>query len=222
LKSHEIEPESDYNLGRIGVNYKKIGDYSAAIKFFREAIKIDPDYAWYFGQLGDVFILLEEYEKAIEFFSKAHKLDETLKWVISDLSLCYLKLGDEQHSKDYLQKIDHEDVKNFGSLGYRYFTFNSLDKSLHFLEKYIQTQNFSGYDLLNYAHTLLCLGLKGKAIEFYKKSVKLLRLKPLLWDMEYDRPFLIQNGITQKEFEEVKKIITDFYSESASSYQEEE
>ena len=72
----------------IGIAYKEMKDYDAAIKYHNEAIKLDPNFGHAYYSLGLVYVLKKYDEQAIASFNEAIKLKYKIALSYYNLGSC--------------------------------------------------------------------------------------------------------------------------------------
>jgi tetratricopeptide (TPR) repeat protein len=131
IKANRRFPEAYNNLGVIDYERKK---YGPAIKQYKKALAIEPDSASFYSNLGAAYFARKEFEHATEAYAKAVQLDPDIFVRTSHtgiaaqmaspedrahydfvLAKLYAKMGDRDHSLEFLRKSMEEgykDVKN--------------------------------------------------------------------------------------------------------------
>ena len=165
-----------WSLKKIIFCYRKLGDNDSALKWSLEAASLDPDDAYIQTMLGNCYLDLHQYELALDHYFKVEILSPENKKVLRPISWCCFVLGKLDLALDYLQLIMAED--------------------------------FTGNDLINAGHVQLCLGNKPKAMEHYMAAVSSagMSLKQFAETLEFDKHYLVSNGIDSTEIQ----LITDY------------
>jgi tetratricopeptide (TPR) repeat protein len=111
------------------VEYEK-RKYGAAVKQYKKAIAISPDSASFYSNLGAAYFASKKFEQASQAYAKAVELDPTIfehsshtgiaaqmaspadrahyDYVLAKL---YAKMGDSEHSLEYLRKAMEDGYK---------------------------------------------------------------------------------------------------------------
>ena len=151
---HAIKLDKEYadahnNLGVIHYLQKK---YGKAVKEYEKAIKARNDSASFYSNLGAAYFSKKEFEKAGMYYSEALKLDPEIflrssrngvsaqmsspedrahfDYVLAKL---YAKLGDAEHSLEYLRRAMEEGYKGIGNV-FKDSEFAGLRKDERFTE----------------------------------------------------------------------------------------
>ncbi|MDR2638527.1 MAG: tetratricopeptide repeat protein [Helicobacteraceae bacterium] len=109
----ELNPNNAKSYYDIGEIYHKRGtpDYSQAIAYYVQAIKIDPDYIDAYMQTGSVYSDIGFYDKMIIYYGKALKIDPNNTTAYAERGFAYMQSGDYAKAfADYNQaiKIDRD------------------------------------------------------------------------------------------------------------------
>jgi len=127
LKKDHKFAEADNNLGVVHYERRK---YGAAIKQYRKAIELSPDGASFYSNLGAAYFARKDFEHASEAYTQALRLDPLIfdhtshtgiaaqmaspadrahyDYVLAKL---YAKMGDSDHSLQYLRKALEDGYK---------------------------------------------------------------------------------------------------------------
>ena len=127
LKNDRKFAEAYNNLGVVHYERKK---YSAAIKQYKKAIELSPDGASFYSNLGAAYFARKDFERASEAYTQAVRLDPMIfdhtshtgiaaqmaspqdrahyDYVLAKL---YAKMGDSDHSLQYLRKALEDGYK---------------------------------------------------------------------------------------------------------------
>ncbi len=128
LKKNRKFAEAYNNLGVVDYERKK---YGAAIKQYRKAIEISPDSASFYSNLGAAHFARKDFEHASEAYTQALRLDPLIFEHTSHtgiaaqmaspedrahydyvLAKLYAKMGDSDHSLQYLRKALEDGYKS--------------------------------------------------------------------------------------------------------------
>jgi tetratricopeptide (TPR) repeat protein len=127
IKKNRKFAEAYNNLGVVEYERRK---YGAAVKQYKKAIDISPDSASFYSNLGAAYFASKKFEQASEAYAKAVQLDPTIFEHTSHtgiaaqmaspedrahydyvLAKLYAKMGDSDHSLQYLRKAMEEGYK---------------------------------------------------------------------------------------------------------------
>lgn len=128
IKKNRKFAEAYNNLGVIHYERRK---YGASIKQYKKALEIEPDSASFYSNLGAAYFARKEFERASQAYGKALELDPTIfehtshtgiaaqmaspedraryDYVVAKL---YAKMGDRDHSLQFLRKAMEDGYKN--------------------------------------------------------------------------------------------------------------
>ncbi|MGH9516830.1 MAG: tetratricopeptide repeat protein [Terriglobales bacterium] len=149
IKANRSFPEAYNNLGVIHYERRK---YRAAIKQYKKALALEPDSASFYSNLGAAYFARKEFEHATEAYAKAVQLDPEIFERTSHtgiaaqmaspedrahydyvLAKLYAKMGDHDHSLEFLRKSMEEGYKDVKDV-YTDPEFAELRKDARFAE----------------------------------------------------------------------------------------
>jgi tetratricopeptide (TPR) repeat protein len=149
IKKNRKFAEAYNNLGVVEYERRK---YGAAVKQYKKAIEISPDSASFYSNLGAAYFADKKFEKASESYAKAVQLDPTIFEHTSHtgiaaqmaspedrahydyvLAKLYAKMGDSDHSLEYLRKAMEDGYKKVVDV-YTDPEFAELRKDARFAE----------------------------------------------------------------------------------------
>jgi tetratricopeptide (TPR) repeat protein len=87
------KPEYADPYANIGIIYKRMGNYSLAVKYYKKAISLKSDYHQAYYNLGILYNELEEYDKAIVEFVEAIKIRPTYAKAHNNLGISLMNIG---------------------------------------------------------------------------------------------------------------------------------
>jgi tetratricopeptide (TPR) repeat protein len=149
IKANQNFPEAYNNLGVIHYERRK---YGASIKQYKKALAIQPDSASFYSNLGASYFARKDFEHATEAYSKAVQIDPEIFDRTSHtgiaaqmaspgdrahydfvLAKLYAKMGDRDHSLQFLRKSMEEGYKDVKDV-YTDPEFADLRKDARFAE----------------------------------------------------------------------------------------
>jgi tetratricopeptide (TPR) repeat protein len=149
IKANGNFPEAYNNLGVIHYERRK---YGASIKQYKKALAIQPDSASFYSNLGASYFARKDFEHATEAYSKAVQIDPEIFDRTSHtgiaaqmaspedrahydfvLAKLYAKMGDRDHSLQFLRKSMEEGYKDVKAV-YTDPEFADLRKDTRFAE----------------------------------------------------------------------------------------
>lgn len=166
--------------------YSEIEKYDDALRMIKEAIKADPKIAKYRTTEGTIYSYLFEWDLSMASLTKANELDK--KESLIDISI----------ARNYL------------------FSKRDLTKAKEIFEKLLRPK-FECVEIAygNLGHFYFINGDKEAAFEKYFKCVTLLKdEKDFRRRMELDLRFLVNFGITELEYNQMKESVIDKFMSS--------
>ncbi len=149
IKKDRKFAEAYNNLGVINYERRK---YGASIKQYKKALAIDPDSASFYSNLGAAYFARKDFEHATEAYAKAVAIDPEIFERTSHtgiaaqmaspedrahydyvLAKLYAKMGDREHSLEFLRKSMEEGYKDVKAV-YTDPEFAELRKDARFAE----------------------------------------------------------------------------------------
>jgi tetratricopeptide (TPR) repeat protein len=149
IKANRNFPEAYNNLGVIDYERHK---YRTAIKQYKRSLAIEPDSASFYSNLGAAYFARKEFEHATQAYTKAVQIDPEIFERTSHtgiaaqmaspedrahydfvLAKLYAKMGDHDHSLEFLRKSMEEGYKDVKDV-YVDPEFADLRKDARFLE----------------------------------------------------------------------------------------
>jgi tetratricopeptide (TPR) repeat protein len=117
----------------LGVCYKRLGRYEAAVEALMKALEINPDYANSYYLLGSVYDELERYDEAILAYRKAVEINPKDDVAYHSLGYVYGKLGRHKQEieayKKAIELVPDEAVTHY-NLGKTYIEIGNKDSAL--------------------------------------------------------------------------------------------
>jgi len=149
IKANRNFPEAYNNLGVIDYERRK---YGPAIKQYKKALAVEPDSASFYSNLGAAYFARKEFEHATQAYTKAVQIDPEIFERTSHtgiaaqmaspddrahydfvLAKLYAKIGDHDHSLEFLRKSMEEGYKDVKDV-YTDPEFADLRKDTRFAE----------------------------------------------------------------------------------------
>ncbi|NVO10428.1 MAG: CHAT domain-containing protein [Bacteroidales bacterium] len=198
----DSNPEYFKVYNRLGLIYKKQGDLSMAIDFYKKAIENTSE-SYYISLINDnlanIYSLRGDYAKAIYCYentiSELEKSNEKQKYRYitenyHNLGYSYYKLGDYDRARsNYLKSIQLAEKNQLGGVGETYYNcgqtyqkLDSLSKADYFFKTAISYYSkefggnhyMTGMAYMNYAFFYSEIGEYAKSEQLYKKAYKTL------------------------------------------------
>jgi tetratricopeptide (TPR) repeat protein len=202
-------PSGEY-YEKIGYCYQKLGRFKKAIEFYKMAELFDTDRLWILKKLGWCCLKLKDYEQALNHFREAATMQPDDLTLLGQVAQCYLNLKDYEAAEQAYVKLrffNPDSQKLLRPLAWCHFVLGRLDQAAEEYEELLTTAaNPSSYDLMNAAHTWLCLGDRAKALGYYRRSLetKSTGIEELMAAYDEDAHYLIRNGIPEAEIPLIK------------------
>jgi tetratricopeptide (TPR) repeat protein len=206
------KPSGEY-YERIGYSYQKLGRFKRAVEYYKMAELFDTDRLWILKKLGWCCLKLKDYEQALLYFRDASAMQPDDQSLQNQVAQCYISLKDfEQAEQAYvkLRFFNPESRKLLRPLAWCHFVLGRLQQAAtEYDEILLGNTEPSAYDLMNAGHTALCLGNRSKALELYRRSLtsKTPGLEELFAAFDEDTPYLVRNGVPEKELPLVKDFL---------------
>jgi len=158
-KAQNLNPQSPRAKLRLGQLWVKANNYTSALNYYSEAIKIDSNYAPAYREIGYLYLKTNQDIRAKETFSKFLSLSAGNRMA----RIQYINiLFDQQDYKEAIKQINvvmNQDSSNNDfnrGLGYSYYETGQFDKGLYYMTKFfdkaepgkIKTMDFVYYGKL--------------------------------------------------------------------------
>jgi ribosomal protein S12 methylthiotransferase accessory factor len=141
----KLLPGKYYVKFYLGSSYLALGEATAALRLFEEALDLEPkeeDIPSIYSYIGLCLRDLEQYREAISIFEKAEKYDRERTDIYNLMGFCYYKLK------------EHE-------------------KAIHCFRRVLELDPSSAIDYANIASNYREMGNKEKAIRYYRFALEL-------------------------------------------------
>lgn len=205
------EPRADL-YQKAGYAAQMLGQYAEAISYYRKAELFDTDQLWILNKLGWCHMKTGAFEEAIRYFRQALQLNPDDPKLLGQIARCHIQrqeFGEALKIYTGLRFFMPDNLKVLRPIAFCLFVLGRLSEAE---ESYDEVLGGTGkktmYDYLNAGHVKLCLGKRNEAAELYRLAVS--GTEPpwtaFFQAMEEDAPWLMKNGITEKEI----TLIRDF------------
>jgi tetratricopeptide (TPR) repeat protein len=117
-----------------GIDESEKGNYEAAIKKLKKAIRIDPEFAFAWDNLGVCYRKMEKYDDAIDAYNRSLEIDPNGSMPLQNIAIVYeYKKEYDKALKAYerLAKLDKNNPETFYGIGRMYvLAYNDFEKAL--------------------------------------------------------------------------------------------
>ncbi|MDR2916087.1 MAG: tetratricopeptide repeat protein [Tannerella sp.] len=175
------------------------GDYEGAISEYAKAELINPESKWLLRRTAQCYRAIKQPENAISYYLHYEKLDPENLSVILSIGSCYLEMKNYTEALKYYFKVDYLDQdssKAWRPIAWCSFLTGKYDQARNYYTKII-SRNPDYNDYMNAGHTEWVLqNIKG-ALDFYKKSVQVIKYNFETFRTEFnnDIPELTAAGV---------------------------
>lgn len=118
LTTEDVDEKKEI-LANIGDSYQMLKNFSEAINYYNESLKVDPDYLYAIEMLGGVYMVgINDYEKGMEYNLKAEKLGTSNSCVYYNIACYYSVKMDINKAFEYLDasiRYGYMDIENIES-----------------------------------------------------------------------------------------------------------
>lgn len=194
---------------KAGYCYQQLGDYDMAIGMYKRSDILERK-VWTLKKIGYSMRRLGRYEEALEYYLDAESADPENMHTIAMIGHCYLDLKNYEPALKYYFKVEYNDPSNIKVLkpiAWCYFATGRYDQSKKYYDK-LSSGRLTAHDLINIGHLALCMGERGEAIDYYRRSMTEgeMRREDFLDIFNEDRDILVNQGIDPDDI----PIIADF------------
>jgi len=172
---HINQNEHSYELvEKIGFCYQKLGQFSEAVKSYKEAEIFDASRTWLLKKVGYCYRKLNEYDKAIEYYLKVEKYEPDNLEVQAYLGQLHIDKEDFGGALKYYFKVEYlkpNFTKVQRPIAWCSFLLNKPDQAIRYYEKLTEAEGQRS-DYLNLAHCYWVSGKLSDAIKSYRLAVK--------------------------------------------------
>jgi len=170
-----LDPKSPESTLRIGQLWLRARQYTTALNYYQEAVKIDSSFAPAYRELGTLLSRAGRPEDAKKNFQKFLELSRNTaarKQYVNTL----IELKDYTEAINQLneiKKVDNEDNDVNRALAYSFYETQQYDKGLEFIKKFVanaKPEKIRALDYAYYGRLLAKLKMDSLAPEFMMKS----------------------------------------------------
>jgi len=186
---------------KAGYAYQKQKDVTKALEFYNKAESFGSKSVWLLTKIAFCYRKKAEYSKALKYYKLVEKEQPDDLGIQANIGHCLVSMNKFEEALKYYIKIEYfepENIPVMRPLAWCYFVTGKLDKAKKYYIKIIETEQ-TAYDLINYAHVLMCENDKKSALEYYLNSANQITNEKLVENLNEDKKYLIKNGVSQFE-----------------------
>jgi tetratricopeptide (TPR) repeat protein len=199
----ELIPEDSELHQKRGYCLQQLQQPEAALQAFMKAELIRPDSLWVLKRIGGLYRQLKQPVKAMSYYQKAASMSVDDFQLTMNIGHSYFEAGNYVEALNQYFKaelISDGSSKTWKPLAWCLFICRKYDHAAKYYAK-ILGGNPTLEDYLNAGHVEWCQGRPAKAVEFYKKGIRLTHtiLPEFLELFRKDYTELKRHGIAESE-----------------------
>lgn len=136
----QIDPKAQ-RLFTTGMEYFNKKNYSKAIEYFENALKINPEFASAINGIGAAWSWLGDSDKELEYYKKAYRIDKTNPTIFSNLVFCLYDLNKFDELLEIAKNCSQKTINNVTNSSVFYYLGKVLldnklaDEAIDFFNK---------------------------------------------------------------------------------------
>lgn len=167
----ESSPNDASLLNELGIGYQMLGEYSKAIRHFKEAIAIKTEEHTFHFNLANCYYESEQVELAINTYLDALDIKPDYVPALNNLADIYELAGEEEKARElfqYITRLQPEEALGYLNLGNHYLRYNNTVKAGENYKKAIQLDPgcYEAYN--NIGFILKHLGKHEEALPYFR------------------------------------------------------
>jgi tetratricopeptide (TPR) repeat protein len=188
---------------KTGYGYQKKENYKEALSCYKRADMIKSDNLWNLRKIAFCYRNLKDSETALKYYLLAeHQAPDDLG-IQLNIGHCYLEQKMYNEALPVFFKVEYlnpDNHKVWRPIAWCSFVIGKLEQAGKYYQK-IDEKEKTHHDWTNLGHVMWCLKDRKNALSCYEKSLELTNynMDSFLQIFEEDVPFLIQNGVDEKE-----------------------
>ena len=174
----ETNPLDSESFQKIGYAYIKNDEYESAIKALNTANMLEPDNEWTLKNLAVCYKKTGKPDIAIKFLKEAETLNPDNIKLCNQIGVTLIQLGEYDEAIKYMFKVEYFSKKKTSAqraIAWCYFMTEKYDEAINMYSKITEDEDVKAEDYMNFGHVYLILNNMQKCMEYYRKSVKLLK-----------------------------------------------
>ena len=207
IKARELAPGNISAIYRIGLIYRRLGDYDKAIEQMEQAIGLDPRSALMLQNLAGSYVAIRQYDQVESIVKKTDDLGSIMTKINYGIRSEYLASGDALRAKNTLYQIDNENSER-RKLYYNFILkdYDEINRILDITTKEFFT-NVQLYIPKSYYRGMASSGLgrKSDSQKYFNETIS--HLKNKINDYPDDPRFYSTLGLTYARLGENKDAI---------------
>ena len=207
IKARELAPGNISAIYRIGLIYRRLGDYDKAIEQMEQAIGLDPRSALMLQNLAGSYVAIRQYDQVESIVKKTDDLGSIMTKINYGIRSEYLASGDALRAKNTLYQIDNENSER-RKLYYNFILkdYDEINRILDITTKEFFT-NVQLYIPKSYYSGMASSGLgrKSDSQKYFNETIS--HLKNKINDYPDDPRFYSTLGLTYARLGENKDAI---------------
>jgi tetratricopeptide (TPR) repeat protein len=134
-----------WNIKKIALCYRKLGEFRKALKYYHEAEKLEPDNLHIQASLGHTYFELKEYEEALKYYFKVEFLSPDDHRIQRPIAWCSFVLGKLDTAKKYFEKVTGEEGNQHDllNLGHVEWCLGNKTRAIEFYRKSIRKADYN-------------------------------------------------------------------------------
>lgn len=167
--------KSSYELiEKIGFCFQKLGDYTKAIEYYKQAEILDSEKSWLHQKLGLCYTRIGEIDKAVEYYKQVEKDQPDNLEIQAYLGQLNIDKEDYETALKYYFKVEYlkpDLAKVQRPIGWCSFLLGKNEQALRYFKKLVEHEGERS-DYLNLGHAYWVSGKLTETIESYRKAIK--------------------------------------------------
>ncbi|MBL7906365.1 MAG: tetratricopeptide repeat protein [Bacteroidales bacterium] len=197
---------------KAGYSLQKTGDYQGALELYRKADLFDTNRKWLLGKMAQCHLKLLQPAEALTIYNELLLMEPDNNKIIASAGTCYLNLGDYEKALECFFRIEFNspgEANAIRPLAWSLFLLNRNEEAAVYYGQLLGMDP-NEFDFMNAGHVAWCQGKRLEAASHYKNSIRKRNgdLKTFLRAFASDKPFLLKNGLSEREIQ----MMLDFIS----------
>jgi tetratricopeptide (TPR) repeat protein len=197
---------------KAGYSLQKTGDYQGALELYRKADLFDTNRKWLLGKMAQCHLKLLQPAEALTIYNELLLMEPDNNKIIASAGTCYLNLGDYEKALECFFRIEFNspgEANAIRPLAWSLFLLNRNEEAAVYYGQLLGMDP-NEFDFMNAGHVAWCQGKRLEAASHYRNSIRKRNgdLKTFLRAFASDKPFLLKNGLSEREIQ----MMLDFIS----------